>query len=171
MNINYAQIAAAAYQTCITYDQYLPPLSPDLARSWGRVFAAHNFTAEQVIDGVHALYAEKGNGYRPLPADIAQAASMIRRTQNMSETREQREARQEALSAKAAEDIEALARRKGIPADVPIKFQRRGQGPKAVACPWCHAGVGRPCVVPGSEDVLRSGVHPSREDAARKVAS
>lgn len=165
MNINYAQIAAAAYQTCITYDQYLPPLSPDLARSWGRVFEAHSFKPEHVIEGVHALYAEKGNGYRPLPADIAQAASVIRRTQNMSESREEREARQAILDAKADPDpqILKLAASKGIPEG--LKYTRRGMGAKSVVCPWCKARPSQPCVIPGTSDELKRGLHPARVGA------
>lgn len=167
MNINYAQIAAAAYQTCITYDQYLPPLSPDLARSWGRVFEAHSFKAEHVIDGVHALYAEKGNGYRPLPADIAQAASAVRRNQNMSESREEREARQEALSAKAKVDpeIAQLAERLSLP--VEPKYKRGGpNSPKSIACPWCKAQTGQPCVEPSSgKPLTRTPYHPARTEA------
>lgn len=102
------------------------------------------------------------------PGHIYQRCRTIARDRAAREPREVTEARQDALAAKAAEDIAALAERKGIPADVEIKFQRRGLGAKAVACPWCHAPARRPCLIPGTEDELR-GVHPSREDAARKV--
>jgi hypothetical protein len=172
MNANYPQIAAAVYQACTTYDQYLPQLSPDLARSWAKVFARFGLTAEQLIKGVDAVYATKGNGYRPLPADIAEAARSIRQSEAMAESDAQREARQEALSAKAVEDAAALAERKGIPPAEKYHRPAPGEhGPARVRCPWCHAGPGQPCVVPRTNKRLtQTRHHPSRIEAAEANA-
>lgn len=75
-----------------------------------------------------------------------------------------RMARQEALAVKAAEDIEALAERKGIQQFPTRPFLRpddRKRRLLAVPCPWvpCRAPVGRACPVDG-------GAHPSRVEAA-----
>lgn len=145
---------------------------PDKARlaAWAEQIQPYQFTEDDMLDGVGRYYSGPVDRAMGI-GDLIHHSKQARVDRTSSETREQREARQEALSAKAAEDFEALAERKGIPADVPIKYQRRGQGAKVVACPWCHAASGRPCVVPGTDDLFRSGVHPSREDAARKADS
>lgn len=105
------------------------------------------------------------------PGHIYQRWRTYRLDQVARESREDREARQAALdAAKVDPEILALARAKAIPEEEP-KYKRRGMGSKTVACPWCHAGIGRPCVIPGSTDVLKSGSHPSREEAAKQVTS
>lgn len=169
MTFNYPQIAAGVYQACTTYDQYLPQLSEDVARSWAKVFARYGLTAEQLIAGVDLVYSQKGNGYRPLPADIAEAARSIRQSAAMKEDPAVADARQRALAAKAADDAAALAERKGIPADGPLKVVRRGVAPELkVRCPWCRAAVGQPCVVPRSNERLtKTRFHDARTQAAR----
>ncbi|MCG7592415.1 hypothetical protein [Mycobacterium sp. PSTR-4-N] len=166
--LNYPQIAAAVYQACTTYDQYLPQLSEDVARAWAKTFARFGLTAEQLIRGVDAVYAERGNGYRPLPADIAQAARAIRQDERMREPAAVRDRRMEGLAAKAAEDVVALAERKGVPATT-TTFERRGINPASrVKCPWCHAGPGQPCVIPITHKPLRRRqFHDARIEAAQ----
>lgn len=169
MNYNYPQVAAAVYQACTTYDQYLPALSADVAKAWAKTFAVYALSPEDLISGVDAVYAERGLGYRPLPADIAQAARALRRERAEREDRAASAARQEALSAKAAEDAEALAERKGLPG--PVKFKRR---PRAAAlnypCPWCKAAVGSKCVVPMTNEHPAGGIHPMRIELATEMA-
>jgi len=170
MNFNYPQIAAAVYQACTTYDQYLPQLSEDVARAWAKVFQRYGLTVEYLIRGVDAVYATRGNGYRPLPADIAEAARSIRQSEAMKESEEKRTARQEALAAKAAEDVDDLAARKGLPAPDSRKFVRRPQPAEMrVKCPWCKAGPGKRCVVPRTDSQLK-GFHPSRSDLVREAS-
>lgn len=108
MTLNHAQIAAAVYQACTTYDQYLPQLSPEVARSWSKVFAYYNLEAEDLLAAVDKVYTENGAGYRPLPADIAKAAREIRKERAEREGWTELEARQDALSCKAAEEVRAV---------------------------------------------------------------
>lgn len=75
---NYAQIAAAVYQACNHFDPYLPPLSADLARAWGRQFEKYRLTVEDLLAGVDKVYEDNGSGYRPLPKDISDAARFLR---------------------------------------------------------------------------------------------
>lgn len=77
--MNYAQIAAAVYQACNAYDPYLPRLSEEMARAWGRTFEKHKLTMDLLIKAVDRIYDEHGSGYRPLPKDIVDAARAIRR--------------------------------------------------------------------------------------------
>ena len=75
---NYAQIAAGVYQACNHYDPYLPALSADLARAWGRQFEKYRFTLEDLLAAVDKVYEDHGSGYRPLPKDISDAARYLR---------------------------------------------------------------------------------------------
>ncbi len=75
---NYAQIAAVVYQACNHFDPYLPALSADLARAWGRLFENGKFSVEDLLAAVDRVYSEHGSGYRPLPKDITDAARLIR---------------------------------------------------------------------------------------------
>lgn len=110
MTLTHAQIAAAIYQACTTYDQYLPQLSPDVARSWAKVFAYYNLDAEDLLAGVDRVYAGQGQGYRPLPADVAKAAREIRKERAEREGWTELEARQDANGRKVADEAEALAK-------------------------------------------------------------
>lgn len=114
--MNYAQIAAVVYQACNAYDPYLPPLSEELARAWGKQFEKFKLSADLLLRGVDRVYEEHGSGYRPLPKDISDAARAIRRDED---ARSGPTAEYEALCDAKAGDREALARitsRTGQPA-------------------------------------------------------
>lgn len=72
--MNYAQVAAAVYQACNAFDPYLPPLSAELAKAWGRLFEKYKLNVDDLMSGVDRVYIEHGSGYRPLPKDICDAA-------------------------------------------------------------------------------------------------
>lgn len=170
---NPAQVAAAVYQHCTTYDQYLPPVSADLATSWSKVFAYYNLHTDDLLAAVDAVYAAKGSGYRPLPADIAEAARTIRRDRVQRETDAQRAAREARIDTKSAEHIAEIARELGESKSLPEEraVWPKGPNPLGVKCPWCGAGVGERCVTPGTRSVLTlSRAHPARVDAARESA-
>jgi len=101
------------------------------------------------------------------PGHVHQRVRAYVRDQLAREPDSAREARQEALAAKAIEDAEALAERKGIPG--PVKFKRPPENYLAVPCPWCHAGVGQHCTVPRTNQKLTQvPAHPARRDAIAK---
>jgi hypothetical protein len=105
--MNYAQIAAAVYQACNHFDPYLPALSPELAKAWGRQFEKHNLSTELLLEAVDRVYEEHGSGYRPLPKDITDAARAIRRDRD--ERRGPSPDYEQLCNSKAA-DEDALAR-------------------------------------------------------------
>src|SRR6476620_1328278 len=80
------------------------------------------------------------------PGHIYERVRAIRRDQLEREPDEHRDARQEALAAKVAQDIAVLAATKAIP-----KYQRPDVNPLTVKCPWCKAGIGTRCYVPGTK--------------------
>lgn len=106
------------------------------------------------------------------PGHVHQRVRAMVRDQLAREPRAVQEARMRGLEFKAAEDIAALAERKGIPADVPLKVVRRGVAPELkIRCPWCRAAVGQPCVVPRSNERLtKTRFHDARTQAARADA-
>lgn len=187
---NYPAIAAGVYQACTTYDQYLPALSEPVARAWAKVFERYALTAEDLVAAVDKLYAERGNGFRPLPGDIAAAARAIRSERAEREPDEHRDARQAALdtrhrlepaapsaprdglsdaaSAARLEAIRALAAEKAAEraeAEAPAVV---GVNPADASCDHCRAAIGAPCVIPGSTQRLtQRRYHPSREEKAK----
>lgn len=168
MIVNYPQIAAAVYQVCTTYDQYLPQLSADVASSWAKVFAYYNLSAEDLLAGADAVYREQGRGYRPLPADIAKAARAVRddRTARSDDTYSVREQR---IDAKLAQHISEVVAAKGIPGDDELRFARPTFNPLRVPCGFCKANVGWPCVDAYTKR-RKGGYHPSRMEAAKASA-
>lgn len=112
------------------------------------------------------------------PGHVYQRARALRRDELEREPDSAREARQEALAAKASEDATELAERKGIPAADAPRFTRKSItdiNPLTVKCPWCNAGFGTRCTIPGTQIQLeehpptRTGFHPSRIEAAEKA--
>lgn len=146
---------------------------PDKARiaAWAEQIDPYKFTEEDMLEGVSGYYSgpvDRAIGI----GDLIHHSKLARVERTAREPREVREARQEALAVKAAEDFEALAERKGIPADAPMKFTRRGQNPAlTVTCPWCKAGAGRPCHFPSEPTEPTAAPHPSRVELANTKAS
>ncbi len=171
MTYNWPQIAAAVYQACIGYDQYLPKLNADVARAWGRVFAFYGLSAEDLLAGVDKLYREKSSGFRPLPGDIAASARSIREDRLARLPLPELEAHYQKVVDRIAPRVielhEARAAKK-----VEIKYERPRSNPLNVRCPYCNASIGRPCTS-GALPMRQVGqrFHPSRIDALAAVAS
>lgn len=147
---NYTQIAAAVLAKCVAYDEYRPNPSAETARHWGALFAKHQLSAEDLLTAVEWLYSTHGhypNGerYKPLPADIVDAARAIRRD---------RAARQPAIE--ESDDPKAEARAEAIntwargyvalpsgPKDRSPAYTESGA--IDMACPQCEAEAGQRC--------------------------
>lgn len=101
------------------------------------------------------------------PGHINERVRAIKRDQLEREPDEVREARQEALEAKVAKDVEELAASKAIPG--PVNYSRPTVNPLLVKCDWCKAGIGTACTIPGSKDLLKKGggFHPARIEATQ----
>jgi hypothetical protein len=165
---NYQQIAAAVYQRCNHFDPYLPPLSADLARAWGSLFAKHQLPEADALAGVDAVYDEHGSGYRPLPADIIAAARTIRQDRRMREPLEAAPTINEA-------DPRLRAAVRELAAAIPDDEQRfrlpTHDGPRWIPCPWppCRAPAGRRCFNTATKRPLDAGYHPARIEAAAQA--
>lgn len=170
MTFNYPQVAAAVYQSCTTYDQYLPQLSADVARSWAKVFEHSRLSVEDLLAGVDKIYTDNGAGYRPLPADIARAGRVIREDRAMRESDEERHQREAAIDARVAEAVAELAAAKDLPADV--KYERPRSNPLRVKCSHCKASMFNPCTSIDGIPLRRAPrYHQARVDAAKQLAA
>lgn len=118
---------------------------------------------ELALRAVRDLLRDKPDTWMQ-PGHVYQQARAIRRDELEREPDEVREARMEALAAKAAEDVEELAERKGLPSGPAFRPSRSPA--LSVACPWCRALPGRPCVVPNAGGQPAGRFHPSRVEAA-----
>ncbi len=168
MRPNYAQVAAAVYQACTQYDQYLPQLSPDVAGAWAKTFAYYNLSPEDLLAGVDAVYREHGSGYRPLPADITKAAREIRNDRWSRTDEAERSLREQKIDAKIAEHVAEIAAGMGIPDD-DLKYRRPSHNPLTVRCSFCGADPGWHCTHGGTRQPMRT-YHPSRVESAKESA-
>jgi hypothetical protein len=175
--MNHEQIAAGVYQRCNHFDPYLPPLSADLARAWGSLFAKHRLNQDDLLAAVDTVYETHGNGYRPMPADIITAAKTLRQDRFQRQPLDDIEAHNDRLVPLVAELAEAAA----IPNETRTVFSTvhahsnatvwgpTPRSPLMVRCPWCHASAGQRCFIPGTRQLFR-GYHPARHDAAQATA-
>jgi hypothetical protein len=133
MTLNDTQVAAAVYQACTTYDQFLPQLSKDVARSWAKVFAYYRLTPDELIAGVDKVYLDHGSGYRPLPADIANAARQLRRDRSERESDAERRAREDRIDQRVAQGVAMVAAACSIP-EHPARSEEHTAWPTCQAC-------------------------------------
>lgn len=109
---DYRQTAALALAKCAAYDPWFPKASQAIVDSWGEQIQRYKLELPDVLAGVAKMYSDNGSGFRPLPKDLCDAARAVRRDRTERESDEDREARQERLSLKAA--VDQLAERRSI---------------------------------------------------------
>lgn len=76
---DYTRIAAAVLAKCASKDPFFPKPSAALAMGWAEEFECWNLTADDLLAGVTRAYRDNGNGFRPLPKDIVDAARAVRK--------------------------------------------------------------------------------------------
>lgn len=118
---DYKQIAALALAKCAAYDPWFPKASQAIVDSWAEHFEARRLdSVEDVLAGVTRAYLENGNGFRPLPKDISDAARAVRRE------RRERDPDFDVIAlkcdSKAAPDDETSVQRRTEIADFADKF-------------------------------------------------
>jgi len=158
----YPQIAAIVYQACANYDPYLPPLSPDLAQSWGKAFEKYALRLDDLLAAVDRIYAEQIDCQLRGPGRIVQSAREIRHDHTQREDEAQRRAREDAFDQRVAVaraeqlrvEIANTGAAKAVDDDEP-KYTRPSQSDDPavtarvaalrVRCPHCHANAGQHC--------------------------
>jgi hypothetical protein len=99
------RVAAAVLAKCASKDPFFPKPSAALAIGWGEEFERWNLTIDDLLAGVTKAYGDNGNGFRPLPKDIVDAARAIRRDRSDRESTEDRHKREAAIDAKVLGQI------------------------------------------------------------------
>lgn len=99
------RVAAAVLAKCASKDPFFPKPSAALAIGWGEEFECWNLTVDDLLAGVTKAYRDNGNGFRPLPKDIVDAARAIRRDRSDREDDAQRALREKRNDRKALENI------------------------------------------------------------------
>lgn len=79
---DWTRVAAAVLAKCASKDPFFPKPSAALAMGWGEEFECWNLTADQLLAGVTRAYRDNGQGFRPLPKDIVDAARAVRREED-----------------------------------------------------------------------------------------
>lgn len=102
---DYTRMAAAVLAKCASKDPFFPKPSAALAMGWGEEFERWNLDTDDLLAGVTKAYSDNGNGFRPLPKDIVDAARAIRRDRSDRESTEQRHVREAAIDAKVLGQI------------------------------------------------------------------
>ena len=129
-----------------SYDPWFAKPAESIVGAWAEQIAGTNFTDDELLDAVAALYAVKEGGFRPLPADVLNAARRLRRERFEAQPLETIEAANDALDAKLAPLIVELAESKTVPDKFdPAKFRRIEANPLTVSCGYCRAGIGSRC--------------------------
>lgn len=105
---DYTRIAAAVLAKCASKDPFFPKPSAALAIGWGEEFECWNLTVDELLAGVTKAYRDNGNGFRPLPKDIVDAARSIRRDED--ERRGPSDEYRALCDSKAADDDQVLRR-------------------------------------------------------------
>jgi hypothetical protein len=165
--MNAVTAAKAVLAKCAANDPWFPQPSQATVLAWAEQVEFTNLTVEDLLAGVTDVYRTRGNGFKPLPADVIGAARALRQEAAMREPGHVSTQRELTNAAKLAREVLALAETKTIPDD-DLKFRRPTFNPLRVACTYCHAPVSRPCVSTATRQPLRLGqrYHPARLEAA-----
>jgi hypothetical protein len=152
---------------CAAYDPWFPQPIDATVFAWAEQIALMNLSRDDLLAGVTECYRIHGSGFHPLPADVIGAARAIRQDRAMRQPFELKPI-QPANTAR----LEALLAAHQIGHSIPGPDERyersTGPSPRSVACPHCHAPVGRPCYNSATRKPLGEPphYHPTRIEAA-----
>lgn len=87
-------IAAKALAKCAAYDPWFPQPNRATVAAWSEQIQRYDLDLPDVLAGVSKMYADNGNGFRPLPKDLTDAARAIRADRCQRESAAELDARQ-----------------------------------------------------------------------------
>lgn len=160
------QTARDVLQKCAAYDPWFPHPTKAILLAWAEQIAISRLSRDDLLAGVTFCYHNRGDGFKPLPADVLLAARTIRQDRAMRETPAPQAlppADQDGPGrALAMELVAKIGRDPNLPDPAP--------GPRRVRCPWCHAPPGSRCVGSTGKPLTRPPYyHPARCAAAEKM--
>lgn len=92
---NAIETAAQALAKCAAYDPWFPQPNRATVAAWAEQIDRWKLELPDVLAGVAKMYADNGNGFRPLPKDLVDAARAIRADRTQRESAAEREARED----------------------------------------------------------------------------
>ncbi len=152
-------------------DPYFAKPSQAIVKAWSEQFAATNLTDEELLDGVTALYAVKESGFRPLPADVLNAAKRLRREAFDRLPLAQQEAIRAAETAATDAELFELEAVTPPPTLAHRLPDNPAKGPRWVRCPYCGAYPGNRCYNRGRPELVLAGYHPARAEACKPTVA
>lgn len=157
--------ATAVLAKISAYDPWYAKPSEAIAKAWAEQIALTNLEPADLLAGVTECYRTRGDGFRPLPADVIGAAKALRQDRFQRQPLDALEAHNDSLDERLKPRILELAESKTV--DQALKFHRPKHNPLRVGCPHCRAPIGRPCTTGINRAPLRQEprFHPSRLDA------
>lgn len=108
--MNYHQIATQALAKCAAYDPWFPQPNRAMVDAWAEQIERWNINLEDTLKGVSKMYADNGNGFRPLPKDLVDAARSVRSERCQRESDDERRAREDAWDAELERREQMAAR-------------------------------------------------------------
>lgn len=75
----YIQLASACLALCAAHDPFFPKPEPLMTQAWARHLQRHRIAPADAQAAVYRMYDQNGNGFRPLPKDLIDAARTVRR--------------------------------------------------------------------------------------------
>jgi hypothetical protein len=160
--------AKAVLAKCAANDPWFPQPAESTVLAWAEQITLTNMPKDLLLEAVTSVYASNGHGFKPLPADVINAARSIRRDRTEREDDEIRSQREAIIDSRIAEHVAEIAAAKTIP-DEELKFQRPQNNALLVPCATCHASVGRRCTASDAKPLRRSLYHPQRLVAAAET--
>lgn len=154
-----------------SYDQWYSRPAQSVIAAWTEQIAATNLTDAELLNGVSEVYRVRESGFRPLPADVLNAARRLRKErfdalplaeQEAIRDTERRAIDAELAAVEAATPDPVLAHR--LP-DNPAK------GPRWVRCTYCGAYPGDGCHNRGRPELKLGGFHPARLEACNPTVA
>lgn len=149
---------------CSAIDPWFPQPSESTMLGWAEQFGIVNLDTQELVDAVTSVYANATSGFKPLPADVINAARAVRQDRMARAAEPVKEALDPARVAEHVVEITAA---------LDTKFERpsrrHGVNPLSVRCPWCHASPGQHCTVPQTSRRPHGGAHPSRIEAVEEA--
>lgn len=149
---------------CSAIDPWFPQPSESTMLGWAQQFGLVNLDTQDLLDAVTSVYANATSGFKPLPADVVNAARVARQDRMARAIEPAREALD---PGRVAEHVAEITATLGAKFNRPSR--RPGANPLTVRCPWCHASPGQHCTVPQTNRRPHGGAHPSRLEAAEAI--
>jgi hypothetical protein len=154
-----------------SYDQWFAKPGVSIVAAWAKQIAATNLTDDELLDGVDEVYRVKEGGFRPLPADVLNAARRLRKERFDALPLAEQEAIRDAERLAIDAELEAVEATTPPPKLAHRLPDNPAKGPRWVRCHYCGAYPGNRCYNRGRPELVLAGYHPARTEACKPTVT